>query len=54
MREIADLIHQAIVHREDADEVARLRARAVSLATRFPLPGVHLTPNLEPRVEVTP
>jgi len=58
MREIADLIHQAIVHREDADEVARLRARAVSLATRFPLPGVHLTPdltpNLGPRVEVTP
>jgi glycine hydroxymethyltransferase len=46
MREIAELIQQAIVHRDDADEVARIRERAVALATRFPLPGVHLTPSL--------
>jgi glycine hydroxymethyltransferase len=54
MRTIAELIEQAIVHRTDADELARVRERAVALATRFPLPGVHLTPNLEPRVEVAP
>jgi glycine hydroxymethyltransferase len=54
MREIAELIHQAIVHREDAAEVAHVRERAMALATRFPLPGVHLTPRLGPRVEVAP
>jgi glycine hydroxymethyltransferase len=54
MRAIAELIQQAIVHRDDAEEVARIREWAMALATRFPLPGVHLTPNLGPRVEVAP
>jgi glycine hydroxymethyltransferase len=48
MRTVADLIHEAIVHREDAAAVARTRARALALATRFPLPGIHLTPRLDP------
>jgi len=49
MRAIAALIEEAIRVREDAEAVARVRERAVALATRFPLPGVHLTPNLGPR-----
>jgi glycine hydroxymethyltransferase len=48
MREVADLIHQAILNRDDPEAVARTRQRAMGLATRFPLPGVHLTPQLEP------
>ncbi|GAC1447159.1 MAG: serine hydroxymethyltransferase [Ktedonobacterales bacterium] len=48
MREVADLIHQAILNRDDPEAVARTRQRAMALATRFPLPGVHLTPQLEP------
>jgi glycine hydroxymethyltransferase len=47
MLEVAALIHEAILRREDAEAIARTRQRAMSLATRFPLPGVHLTP-LEP------
>jgi glycine hydroxymethyltransferase len=48
MREVADLIHDAIAGRDDPEAVARTRARAMALATRFPLPGVHLSPRLEP------
>lgn len=49
MREVADLITEAIRGREDEAAVARTRERAVALATRFPLPGVHLSPDLKPR-----
>ncbi len=52
MREVADLIHTAIVGREDAAVVAQTRERAVALAVRFPLPGVHLTPNLGPQPQL--
>jgi glycine hydroxymethyltransferase len=52
MREVADLIHDAIGGREDAATVARTRGRAIALATRFPLPGVHLTPDLGVTAEV--
>ncbi|HEV2458412.1 MAG TPA: serine hydroxymethyltransferase [Ktedonobacterales bacterium] len=52
MREVADLIHDAIGGREDPATVARTRDRAIALATRFPLPGVHLTPDLGVTAEV--
>jgi glycine hydroxymethyltransferase len=52
MREVADLIHEAIAGREQPERVARTRDRAIALATRFPLPGVHLSPNLKPHAEV--
>ena len=48
MREIADLIHDAVSGRDDEAAVARTRERAVALATRFPLPGVHLSSDLKP------
>ncbi len=48
MRLVAELIHDAIAQRDDPRIVADTRARAMELATRFPLPGVHLTPRLEP------
>jgi glycine hydroxymethyltransferase len=48
MRQVADLIYEAIAQRADPAAVARTREQAVALATRFPLPGVHLTPRLEP------
>jgi glycine hydroxymethyltransferase len=47
MREVAELIHEAIVEREQPERVAATRERAIALATRFPLPGVHLS-ELEP------
>ena len=49
MREVAQLITDAIRGREDAVAVAQTRDRAVALATRFPLPGVHLSAGLKPR-----
>jgi glycine hydroxymethyltransferase len=52
MREVADLIHEAIAGREQAERVARTRERAIALATRFPLPGVHVSPDLKPHAEV--
>jgi len=52
MREVADLIHEAIAGREQAERVARTRERAIALATRFPLPGVHISPDLKPHAEV--
>jgi glycine hydroxymethyltransferase len=48
MRDVADLIYDAIARRDDPTAVAQTRERAIALATRFPLPGVHLTPRLEP------
>ena len=48
MREVASLIHEAITHRDDSAAVESTRQHAIALATRFPLPGVHLTPHLEP------
>src|SRR5690348_15873702 len=53
MREVADLIHEAIVGRADTAAVARTRARAIALATRFPLPGVRLSTDLGIPAEVT-
>jgi glycine hydroxymethyltransferase len=52
MREVAELIHEAIVARDQPERVARTRERAIALATRFPLPGVHLSPNLKPQPEL--
>ena len=46
MRELASLIHETIAQREDQTALAGIRERAIALATRFPLPGVHLTPHL--------
>ena len=46
MREVADLIHEAIIGRDDPEHVARTRERAIQLATRYPLPGVHISPRL--------
>ncbi|MGH2487353.1 MAG: serine hydroxymethyltransferase, partial [Ktedonobacterales bacterium] len=46
MREVAELIHAAIVGREDPERVAQTRERAIHLATRFPLPGVYISPRL--------
>lgn len=53
MREVATLIHEAILHRDDPDAVARTREHAIALATRYPLPGVHLTPGLKPQPQLT-
>ncbi len=52
MRELAELISTAISDRADPTAVARTRDRAIALATRYPLPGVHLTTNLGAREEV--
>ena len=45
MRVVAELIHEAISQREDARPSRATRERAIALATRFPLPGVHLSPS---------
>ena len=47
MREVADLIHDAIVGRDDPAAVSQTRERVIALATRFPLPGVHLSRDLK-------
>jgi glycine hydroxymethyltransferase len=52
MRELAVLIHTAISLRQDPDALRSTAAAATALATRFPLPGVHLTPHLGERSEV--
>jgi glycine hydroxymethyltransferase len=54
MRAVAELIAEAIRQRDEPETVAHIRERAKALATRFPLPGVHLTPNLGPQVAQTP
>jgi glycine hydroxymethyltransferase len=51
MREVAGLIYDAVVLRDDAEAVAGTRDRAIALATRFPLPGVHLSTDLGIREE---
>ena len=53
MREVAELIHAAIVGRDDPAQVTRTRERAIHLATRFPLPGVHLSPRLAQQPQPT-
>jgi glycine hydroxymethyltransferase len=53
MRETAGLIAGAIAARGDEAAVARVRERVIALATRFPLPGVHLTPDLAPEPLLT-
>jgi glycine hydroxymethyltransferase len=52
MRELASLIHKAISLRQDQGALQSTAAAATALATRFPLPGVHLTPHLGERSEV--
>jgi glycine hydroxymethyltransferase len=52
MREVADLIYAAISGRDDPGVVAATRERAVALATRFPLPGVHLSADLQPHPQL--
>jgi glycine hydroxymethyltransferase len=46
MSELSGLIHTAIASRGDPAAVRRTAEEATKLATRFPLPGVHLTPHL--------
>jgi glycine hydroxymethyltransferase len=46
MHELGDLIHAAVSLRNDPDAVREIAGQATALATRFPLPGVHLTPHL--------
>ncbi len=43
MREVADLIREAIEMREDAARTEAIGKRAMALAMRFPLPGVHMS-----------
>ena len=52
MREVAELIHTAIVGREDPARVAQTREQAIHLATRFPLPGVYISPRLARQAQV--
>ena len=52
MRELASLIHTAISLRGDQGALRSTAAAATALATRFPLPGVHLTPHLGERSQV--
>ena len=53
MREVADLIAEAIEKRDDPAEIQQTKERAIALATAFPLPGVLISNNLEPRARVT-
>lgn len=53
MREVADLIDEAIQKRDDPAAVAKTKKRAVALATAFPLPGVLISKDLEPQAHVT-
>lgn len=53
MREVAELIHATVQQREDSAAVARIREQVTALATRFPLPGVHLS-ELTPRQAAQP
>ncbi|HEX8983243.1 MAG TPA: serine hydroxymethyltransferase, partial [Ktedonobacterales bacterium] len=46
MRELADLIHEAISGREDEAAAAHTRERVIALATRFPLPGTFVSGEL--------
>jgi glycine hydroxymethyltransferase len=53
MREVADLIAEAIEHRDDPPTVAKTKERAIALATSFPLPGALISRDLEPHAPVT-
>jgi glycine hydroxymethyltransferase len=44
MREVADLIHNAVVTRDEPERTQEVGRRALALATRFPLPGALLSP----------
>ncbi|HEY7849528.1 MAG TPA: serine hydroxymethyltransferase [Ktedonobacterales bacterium] len=46
MREVAQLIHEAIIGRDDAAQVARTREQVIALAARFPLPGLFISQDL--------
>ncbi|HEX8994533.1 MAG TPA: serine hydroxymethyltransferase [Ktedonobacterales bacterium] len=46
MREVAELIHAAIIGRDDPATVARTREQVIALATRFPLPGLFISHDL--------
>ncbi|HSI15749.1 MAG TPA: ribose 5-phosphate isomerase B [Chthoniobacter sp.] len=39
MLEIADLIHRALANKDNADEIAKVRAEVRALTSRYPLPG---------------
>jgi glycine hydroxymethyltransferase len=53
MREVADLIDEAIQKRDDPAAVAKTKERAIAMATAFPLPGVLISKDLEPQAHVT-
>jgi glycine hydroxymethyltransferase len=53
MREVADLIAEAIQKRDDPAAIATLKERSIALATSFPLPGVLISQDLEPQAHVT-
>ncbi|MGE5333946.1 MAG: serine hydroxymethyltransferase [Nitrososphaerota archaeon] len=53
MREVADLIADAIEQRDDPAAIEKTRERAVALATSFPLPGVLISRDLEPHTSAT-
>lgn len=53
MREVANLIAEAIQNRDDPAAVQRTKERAIALATAFPLPGVLISQDLEPQAHVT-
>jgi glycine hydroxymethyltransferase len=46
MNELGELIYAAISLRNDPGAVRDIAGQATALASRFPLPGVHLTPHL--------
>ncbi|HEY7974563.1 MAG TPA: serine hydroxymethyltransferase, partial [Ktedonobacterales bacterium] len=46
MREVARLIHEAIIGRDDAAQVTHTREQVIALATRFPLPGLFISQDL--------
>ena len=53
MREVADLITEAIEKRDDPGAIQQTKERAIALATAFPLPGVLISHDLEPQAHVT-
>ena len=53
MREVADLIAEAIEKRDDPATVQKTKERAIALATAYPLPGVLISQGLEPQARVT-
>lgn len=53
MREVADLIAEAIQKRDDPAAIEKTKERAIDLATAFPLPGVLISQDLEPHAHVT-